>query len=114
MIGNVPVMLLSRSVRNGVSGDLLHANVLVCGSVLGVNENILGSPNIANADYLLDLLGSLANRAPQVRIANKTIGSSELGVTIDQVFIIGGVFMILLPLMVLVAGIVVWLRRRHK
>ncbi|MDR1949477.1 MAG: GldG family protein, partial [Spirochaetaceae bacterium] len=59
MQGNVPVALLSRSLRTGLSGTTERANVLVCGSVLALNSSILGSPNIANSAYFLDLTGSL-------------------------------------------------------
>jgi hypothetical protein len=112
--GNVPVLLLSRSFRNGLSGELERANVLVCGSVFAVEASILGSPNIANSAYFLDITGSLTGREITVRIEDKTIGFSELGITIQRLIIITAVFVVLLPLGVLIMGIVVWLRRRHK
>jgi hypothetical protein len=112
--GNVPVLLLSRSVRNGLSGDIEQAHVLVCGSVFALESSILGSPNIANSAYFLDLTGSLTGREITVRIEDKTIGFSQLGITIEKLIIIAVIFMLLLPLGVLVTGIVLWLRRRHK
>ncbi|MDR0554140.1 MAG: GldG family protein [Treponema sp.] len=112
--GNVPVMLLSSSVRNGLSGALEQTNVLVSGSILSLNQSLLGSPNFANSGYLLDLLGSLAGRERSLWIQSKAIRYAQLGVTLGQIIIIALVFMALLPLGTLVSGIVVWLRRRHR
>jgi hypothetical protein len=112
--GNVPVLILSRSYRNGLSGDIEQAHVLVCGSVLALDSRVLGSPNIANSAYFLDLIGSLTGREITLGIEDKTIGFSELGITIEELIIIAVIFVVLLPLGILVMGIVVWLRRRHK
>jgi hypothetical protein len=112
--GNVPVMILSGSLRNSISGSLDKANVLAAGSVLGLDENILGSSNIANSGYLLDLLGSLTNKEQEIWIESKIIGSGQLGATILQVMIIAAVFMVILPLVILGIGVGVWLKRRHR
>jgi hypothetical protein len=114
MGGNVPVLLLSRSLRTGLSDSSERANVLVCGSTLALNSSILGSPNIANSAYFLDLTGRLTGRDIGIRIEDKTIGFSELGITIGKLIVIAAIFVVLLPLAILVTGIVVWLRRRHK
>jgi hypothetical protein len=113
VLGNVPVMLLSTQTRNNPAGDLINSHILLCGSVFAVDKAILGSPNIANADYFLDLLGTLTGREDQIYIADKTLGFGELGAGFLQVAVMAAVFTLLLPLAVLGAGIAVWLRRRH-
>jgi hypothetical protein len=112
--GNVPVLLLSSETRNNASRDLVRSHVLVCGSVFAVDAGILGSPNIANAEYFLDLLGNLAGREDRIYVQDKTLGSAELGASFFQIVVLAVVFTVLLPLVVLGAGIFVWLRRRHK
>ena len=112
--GNVPALILSSQLRNNAAGDLVRSHVLVCGSNLAVDGTILGSPNIANSGYFLDLLGSLTGREDQIYIQDKTMGFAELGANIFQIIVIAVVFTVILPLAVLAAGIVVWLRRRHK
>jgi hypothetical protein len=114
MMGNVPVLLLSSEIRNNAAGDLVRNHVLVCGSVFAVDESILGSPNIANAGYFLDVLGNLAGREDRIYVQDKTLGFTELGASFFQVAVMAVVFTILLPLLVLGAGVFVWLRRRHK
>jgi hypothetical protein len=114
IMGNVPVLLLSSETRNNASGALASNHVLVCGSVLAVDGSILGSPNVANAGYFLDLLGNLAGREDRIYIQDKTLGFTELGASFFQIAVLAVVFTVFLPLAVLGAGIFVWLRRRHK
>jgi hypothetical protein len=114
MMGNVPVLLLSSETRNNASGALVRNHVLVCGSIFAVDESILGNPNIANAGYFLDVLGNLAGREDRIYVQDKTLGFTELGANFFQIAVMSVVFTILLPLLVLGAGIFVWLRRRHK
>jgi hypothetical protein len=112
--GNVPALILSSQFRNNAAGDLVRAHVLVSGSALAVDGTLLGSPNVANGGYFLDLLGRLCGGEDRIYIQDKTLGFAELGLNVLQIMVIAGVFTLLLPLAVLAAGIVVWLRRRHK
>jgi hypothetical protein len=111
---DIPLLALSSSVRNNVEGDIVRSHVLVCGSIDAWNPNILGNINIANSSYFLDLLGRLSGREDQLYIEDKTLGYSNLNITLAQVVIFTLIFVILVPLAVLVTGIVVWLRRRHR
>jgi hypothetical protein len=114
VMGNVPALLLCGQTRNNTAGDIVRAYVLVCGSIFAVDGSILGSSNIANSGYFLDLLGTLTGREDQIYIQDKTLDFAELGINVLQIIVIAVVFTLLLPLAVLGAGIVVWLRRRHK
>jgi hypothetical protein len=112
--GNVPVLMLSSQFRNNAAGQPVEAHVLVSGSLFALDGSILGSPNIANSAYFLDLLGTLTGREDVIYIQDKTLGFAGLGANVLQIMMIAVVFTVLLPLGVLGAGIAVWLRRRHK
>jgi ABC-type uncharacterized transport system involved in gliding motility auxiliary subunit len=112
--GDTPVLALSAFYRTNSQNDPLSGNVLLCGSTLALIPSMLSNPNFANSAYFLDLLGQLAKRDDQIYVQDKTLGFTELRVTGEQVVIFTLIFVVLLPLAVLVAGIVVWLRRRHK
>ncbi|MDR1286741.1 MAG: GldG family protein [Treponema sp.] len=114
LAGNVPVLMLSSSTRNNVSGDIVRNHVLVSGSLGAVDQFFLESPNIANSAYFLELLGTLAERDDRIYIQDKTLGSTQLGVTASVILVLGLVFVVIFPLAVLGAGIAVWLRRRHR
>ena len=112
--GNVPALLLSAQTRNDTSGNLVKSFVLVCGSILALEESTLGNPYIANSAYFLDLLGNLTGRDDNIHIVDKIIGFTELRANYSQIIVMTVIFTVLLPLAVLAAGIIVWLRRRHK
>jgi hypothetical protein len=96
-------------------GEPIYATVLVSGAETFIDPYLLGSANIANSEYVLSLLGKLAGKDEVVKIQNKIIGDSQLGLTsITQAIAIGAVFLAVIPLAVLISGIVIWLRRRHK
>jgi hypothetical protein len=114
MRADIPLMTLTTSTRNNVEGDIVSAHVVVSGSVLSLNQGVLGNINIGNSGFMLDLLGRLSGREDQIYIQDKTLGFSNLNVTGAQVIIFGLIFIVLIPLAVLGTGIVVWLRRRHR
>jgi hypothetical protein len=114
MKADIPLLALSSSTRNNAEGGIIKAHVLVCGSAAAWNSSILGNINIANSGYFLDLLGRLAGREDQIYIEDKTLGFSNLNITAAQLIILSLIFIVLVPLAVLVTGIVVWLRRRHR
>ncbi|MDR2304363.1 MAG: GldG family protein [Treponema sp.] len=112
--GNVPALLLSTQTRNNASGALVSNHLLVAGSSLTLNRSILGSPNLSNSGYFLDILGTLAGKTDSIYIMDKSLGMNQLGTSTGRNLLLGAIFVVLLPLAVLIAGIVVWLRRRHK
>jgi ABC-type uncharacterized transport system involved in gliding motility auxiliary subunit len=114
MRADIPLMTLSKSTRNNVEGDIVNAHVVVCGSVLALNQGVLGNINIGNSEFMLDLLGRLAGREDQIYVQDKTLGFSNLNITAAQVIIFALIFIVVVPLAVLGTGIVVWLRRRHR
>lgn len=108
----VPVLLLSRAITNGPNSTLLHSNVLLCASTVALNQNLLSSSNLANASYFLDMFSALSGREQLIRIEDKTLNTSELGATMDQAMFITIVFVGVVPIATLIAGSIVWLRRR--
>jgi len=114
LTGNTPALLLSTQSRQDANRNLFQTHVLVLGSILALEESTLGNPYIANSEYFLDLLGSLTDRKDSINILDKIVGFAELRANYSQVITLTIFFAGLLPLAVLTAGIVVWLRRRHK
>jgi ABC-type uncharacterized transport system involved in gliding motility auxiliary subunit len=112
--GGAPILALSDFYRTNPQNEALSGHVLLCGSTRALAPSMLSNLNLANAEYFLDLLGQLAKRDDQIYVQDKTLGFTELRVTGEQVVIFTLIFVVLLPLAVLIAGIVVWVRRRHK
>lgn len=96
-------------------GGVSTSNVVVCGSVLAIDQSLLGSTSLGNGEYFLSLFNTLAEREDVVFIQPKTIGASELGIeSTMQAIILGILLTVALPLAVLIGGLVFWFGRRHK
>ena len=60
-------------------------------------------------------MGTLASCGEQrVYLQDKTLGYTSLGLTLQEVLRIATVFVALLPIGVIIAGVVVWARRWRK
>lgn len=112
--GPIPAMLLSANRGVKEDGSQVQSNVLVGGSVDMLGSYVIGNINLANSDYMLNVLNKLVGRDIEIQIQSKTLGGTELGITGAQVIYIAVALAIVFPLIVLVFGLVTWLRRRHK
>ena len=77
-------------------------------------STLLESTSVGNGEYFLSVLADLAQREDALNLVDKNISGSELGVNSTQAIFLGAVFVVALPLVVLVTGIAIWLRRRHR
>lgn len=111
--GPIPALVMAQRLKYDQMTPMT-SNVLVSGSETFIDPYLLGSASIANSEYILGLLGSLAGKEDTISIQNKTIGSKQLGVTSNQVITLGVVLIVVFPLVILISGIVIWLRRRHR
>ena len=69
--------------------------------------------SIGNSDFVLNSLNWLQDEQEIIAIRPKSLTSKYLTITAFQKLVIAGVAVILIPLIILGAGFVMWLRRRH-
>jgi len=66
-----------------------------------------------NLDFLMNSFGWLEDQEETLSIRPKTTLQFQMQTTGTQKLIFGGLFVIVIPVGILVAGLVIWLRRRH-
>ena len=66
-----------------------------------------------NGEYVVELLNTLTGKEEGITIVGKEIGTETLGISESQASIIGGFFQFGLPVIVVVIGVTVWIRRRN-
>lgn len=110
--GYVPVMLLGQN-KVDVGGELKVSNVVACGSVYYGASEILQNSSFANADFLVELTGTLTGRDSQVIIAPKDMAAKYLDIQSDGANFMRILFIGVLPVSCLLAGGFVFFRRRH-
>jgi hypothetical protein len=95
--------------------DGSNAKVFVLGSLQAVELNgILNESAYANGDFLLNSVAYMTNTASSMDIRAKVISAPRLAMTQAQVLGIWLILQYFLPFIIIVIGLVVWLRRRYK
>ncbi len=91
------------------------SSVAVFGSTLIVDPSILSMTALNNAEYLVNMSNILCDKEDSgVIITEKTSGNQTLGISNSQKTVINLVFQYLLPVAIIIAGVVVWARRRNR
>ena len=96
--------------------DDSKSNVVVIGSYDAWAKSALSANSFNNAQYFLNIFNKIAARDEiGITIEGKNLDNPELGtITASAAAIFGILLCIIVPLGILIAGIVIWIRRRHR
>ncbi|MDR0730923.1 MAG: GldG family protein [Treponema sp.] len=113
--GPFPALVLCRySVINRETGKAGKvSNVLVSGSAGILDTLAVDNPAFANTEYLVNLLNRLSGRQDIIPLSPKSFTGRGLTLPRLTVNILGLVFIFLLPAVILAAGLVIWIKRKH-
>lgn len=102
--------------KNDGTEDGLSSTVTVIGSYDAVTENYLKINSYNNAAYFVNLFNTLSQKDDQsIIIEGKDPSAAELGVSSAADIAFASVLVrFILPAAVLIAGLVIWIRRRHR
>lgn len=96
--------------------DTKTAKIFVSGSLYFVSRDaISSSENNSNYQFYLNVIASVTNneKSMNVHIPYKDVSTPVVNMTFMEVCIYAGITIILIPVGLLIAGLVIWLRRRH-
>ena len=89
------------------------SNVVVISASEMLNMQWMANPTIANADVMLSMTSLISPVKETVKILPVQFSQEQITITASQVLMNAVVFIGILPLILLIIGIVVWVRRRH-
>ncbi len=112
--GPLPALVLSSFNAAGADGAGLRSLVLASSSTGIFDAICLQNESLTDSEYLLNLLGDLMGQKAGVNIQPKSLSGKVLGISSAQVTTLGVLLTAVLPLLILAAGVVVWLLRRYK
>ena len=100
----------------GNDDNTKSSNVIVFGSYDALSSSSFSISSFNNNQYFVNIFNTISHRDDiALTIQGKTIESQELGITnMSTATILGIVFFLIIPLAVVVVGIVMWVRRRHR
>lgn len=95
-------------------GDATNvSNMIVSGSYEMATAAQLKESNKNNTKVLTGIANTLMAKKPTITVASKYNNTATLSLTTVQRIIIVVVFTVIIPIVLIVLGIVIWLRRRH-
>ncbi|MCL2127948.1 MAG: Gldg family protein [Treponema sp.] len=114
--GPLPALVLGRySVIDRSTGNAVAvSNVLVSGSAMMLDSLAVDNPAFSNTEYLVNVLNRLSARLDSIPLRPKSFTGAGLNLPRFTVNIIGAVFIAVIPLLILAAGIAVWIKRKHS
>ena len=103
-------------IRNDGTEGSKNSSVVVIGSYDALTTNYLSTTAYNNAAYFVNLFNTLSNRDDiSVVIEGKDPSSNELGINSMNAIMFPSILVrFVIPIGVLVIGLIIWIRRRHK
>ena len=103
-------------IRSDGTEDGKDSSVVVIGSYDALTSNYLSISSYNNAAYFVNLFNVLSSRDDvSIVIEGKDPSANELGVSsIDAITFPSILVRFVIPITVLIAGLIVWIRRRHR
>lgn len=96
--------------------DENSSRVIVFGSYIMFSDSIMQYNSFNNSAYFMNVINTIADKEDVgITIESKSIDNTELGITdvaTQNTMLV--VFVIVIPIAILVAGFVLWLRRRNR
>ena len=113
--GPLPALVLAQqTVRDKESGEEYKSYVIVSGSAGMLDGYSIDNSSLANSEYLLNILNTVCQREDVFKIPSKSITGKALNISTGTANRLGLIFALIIPLLIIGAGVGVWLYRRHQ
>ncbi|MDD3840543.1 MAG: GldG family protein [Clostridia bacterium] len=106
-----PFNICVAAVDESGQQDKKDARIVVCGNGVFITDEFFGISG--NTDLFMNTLNWLEGREERISIRAKSLVSDRLDITWIQAIISSIISIGIIPLIILIAGLIVWLRRRH-
>ncbi len=107
------MMAAARQAADPNSNDVYTAYLTVCGSVM-VYDSLAADTRFANEDLLLNTLSWMNGGETSITIRGKELPGGQMLLSTTQFWTWLAVLVLVIPLALLIAGIVIYIKRRHR
>lgn len=95
-------------------GSANYSNIIVFGSVDTLSDQFLSYSQFQNREYIISLLNGITHKTDGIVIEPKVIEGNVFDITDKQKNILKWSFILIIPVIVLVLGGAIWLRRKNR
>lgn len=92
----------------------LTSNVMVLASADFFNTAWMSQANLNNSDYIISAVNAMTGKEAGITITSKSLTSTTLQVKASHAAAIAWMAVIIVPAVILICGIVIWVRRKHR
>lgn len=110
---SIPVIALSRKYAF-IDNVQQFSNLLVFSSDQMLNYGLTSQTYFNNGDYFLSIVNKISGKESGISIVDKDLSSTTYQSDEAQTSVMRVIFMVIIPAAVIIIGVVVWLRRRHR
>lgn len=112
--GSYTTMAAARKYIFDEDNNIVYSNILVVGSSVMLNETLTSATYYNNGDYFISALNTLTGKTNGINIVAKDLTSTTFDMDQKTYSTCYAIFVFVIPIAVVVAGIGVYLTRRHK
>lgn len=103
------------AVSKQTNDDGVFSSVSVFGSSVMLSDDAIKMSNYNNGAYIANIFNILTEHEDNgIAISGKDLTDKQLGIVSSQSQVLIAVFVVIVPLAILAAGFIIWLRRRNR
>lgn len=107
------VMALCRD-QQSTGSEFIESDLIYIGSMSILDYNLMRDSSYNNAEYFIGLMNAICGKEANIVIATKDMTKTTISATEGQLRTLRSVVVIIIPLIVIAAGVLVAARRRYR
>lgn len=108
------IVLASKAAFGVENDDTYYSNVLALGSANIIDDRVLAYDQYQNREYILSVLNGMTGKTKGITITPKVISGNLFDINDSQKSRLKWTFILIIPGIVLITGLVIWIRRKNK
>ena len=108
------VVLASKASFGVDNDDTYYSNILAIGGSSIISDQVLAYNQYQNREYILSVINGLTGKTKGITITPKVISGNIFDINEGQKTKLKWTFIAIIPMIVLVTGLVIWIRRKNK
>ncbi len=109
----IPLIALSNKYTF-IDNEMVLSNLLVLGTDEMLSYSLTSQTYYNNGDYFISIVNKISGKESGVSIVDKDLAAATFQSSVSLTRTMRIVFMVVIPAAVIIIGVAVWLRRRHR
>lgn len=91
-----------------------YSHILAFGTDMFFDDSVLASPQFKNGDLIISMLNEITGKKQELVLKPKSVNAVTFDITDKQATVLKYTFVFIIPIITLVIGLVVYMRRKNK